>query len=142
MRTKRGGQHGPPTHTTRPHRQGTTTNMDTCPVLKRTHGSNDRTPHQSGTTYTLALDPPTTFIVDNCRFRACAPTRTSNLALILAWTYGAVARALGSLVKLVPRLLLHSQTVPFTPTRERTKSRYATIHILYSHKYHPIRGCT
>ena len=117
MRTKRGGQHGPRTHTTRPHRQGTTTNMNTCPVLKRTHGSKDRTPHQSDTTYTLAL------IVDTCRFQACASTRTSEPCPILAWTYGAVTRALGSLVKLVPRLLLHSQTVhsqtvPSTPTRK------------------------
>ena len=89
MRTKRGGQHRPRTHTTRPHRQGTTTNMDTCPVLKRTHGSKDRTPHQSSTTYTLAL------IVDTCRFRACAPTRTSepcpNLGLDL-WCRGTCVR--------------------------------------------------
>ena len=91
MRTKRGGQHGPRIHTTRPHRQGTTTNMDTCPVLKRTHGSEYRTPHQSSTTYILALDPSTPLIVDTCRFRACAPTRTSepcpNLGLDL-WCRG------------------------------------------------------
>ena len=95
MRTKRGGQHGRRTHTMRPHRQGSTTNMDTCPVLKRTQGSKDRTPHQSGTTYRLALDPPTSLIVGTCRFRACAPTRTSepcpNLGLDL-WYRGTCAR--------------------------------------------------
>ena len=51
-----------------------------------------------------------------------------NLALILARTHGAVARALGSLIKLVPRILLHSQTGPFTLTRERTKSRLLGSH--------------
>ena len=112
MRTKRGGQHGPRTYTTRPHRQGTMINMDTCPVLKRTHGSKDRTPHQSGTTYTLAL------IVDTCLFRACAPTRTSEPCPNLDLDLWCRAHALGSLVKLVPRLLLHSQTVPSTPTRK------------------------
>ena len=93
--TKRGDQHGPRTRTTRPHGQGTTTNMDTCPVLKHTHGSEDRTPHQSGTTYTSTLDPPTLLIVDTCRFRACAPTRTSepchNLGLDL-WCRGTCVR--------------------------------------------------
>ena len=141
MRTKRGGQHGPRTHTTRPHRQGTATNMDTCLVLKRTHGSKDLTPHQSGTMYILALDPPPILLTVAVSGHA-RPNVPPNLALILAWTYGTVARALGSLVNLVPRLLLHSQTVPFTPTRERTTSRLATIHVLYNHKYHPIRGCT
>ena len=127
MRTKRGGQHGPRTHTTRPHRQGTTTNIDTCPFLKRTHGSKDRTPHQSGTTYTLAL------IVDTCRFRACAPTRTSkpcpNLGLDL-WCRGTCVR--------FARLISPTASITFADSsfytdQERTKSRLATIHILYNH---------
>ena len=51
--------------------------------------------------------------------RMCAVPVPPNLALISACTYGAVGRALGSLVKLVPRLLLHLQTVPFI-TRQVT----------------------
>ena len=109
--TKRGDQHGPRTRTMPPP-SGHNDNMDTCPVLKRTHGSEDRTPHRPGTTYTSTLDHPLLLTLATSE-HAC-PHLPPNLALILAWTYGAVARALGSLVKFVPRLLLHLQAVPFT----------------------------
>ena len=139
MRTKRGGQQGPRTHTTRPHRQGTTTNMDTCPVLKRTHGSKDRTPHQSDTTYTLAL------IVDTCRFRACASTRTSEPCPYLGldlWCRDTCVR-FARLISPTASITFADSTFAdscFYTDQERTKSRLATIHILYNHKYHPIRG--
>ena len=84
-----------PEHVPRSPPSGHNDNMDTCPVLKRTHESEDRTPHQSGTRYASTLDPPTPLIVDTCRFRACAPTRTSepcpNLGLDL-WCRGTCVR--------------------------------------------------
>ena len=84
-----------PKHVPRPPPSGHNDNMDTCPVLKRTHGSEDRTPHRPDTTYTSTLGPPTPLIVDTCRFRACAPTRTSepcpNLGLDV-WCRGTCVR--------------------------------------------------
>ena len=61
-----------------------------------------------------------------------------NLALILAWTYGAVARALGSLVKYNPTASItfadssfHHETGSsmYRPGKGQTKSRLATLHI-------------
>ena len=88
--------------------------MDTCPALKHTHRPKDRTPHRPGTTFTSTLDPPTSLIVDTCRFRACSPKRTSkpcpNLGLDL-WCRGRCVRFAREVVS---RFLLHLQTVPFT----------------------------
>ena len=67
---------------------GNNDNMDTCPVLNRTHRSKDRTPHGPDTTYTSTLDPPTPLIVDTyLPFPSMrAPHVPPNLALILAGT--------------------------------------------------------
>ena len=110
---KRGDQHEPQTRTTPPtvraqRRHGYMSSSETHSRIGRWHTTpaehhvhiNSRSAHTL--LLTLAVSEP------------ARPHVPPNLALILAWTYGAVAHALGSLVKLVPRLLLHSQTVPLT----------------------------
>ena len=117
-------------------------NMDTCPALKRTYGSEDRTCTPAG--HHIHINSRSTHIslLTRAASEHARPHVPPNLALILAWTYGAVARALGSLVKSNPTASItfadssfHHETGSsiYRPGKGQTKSRFVTMHILYNH---------
>ena len=139
--TKRDDQHKPRTRTTLPtvmaHRQhGYMPSPETHLRIGRSHITpagrhariNSRSTHIS--------------LLTRAASEHARPHVPPNLALILAWTYGAVARALGSLVEINPTASntfadssFHHETGSsiYRPGKGQTKSRLATMHIWYIH---------
>ena len=139
--TKRGDQHEPRTRTTLPtamaHRQhGYMPSPETHLRIGRSHiiPAGHHVHINSRSTHIPLL---TRAASEHAR-----PHVPPNLALILAWTYGAVARALGSLVKSNPTASItfadsffHHETCSsiYRPEKGQTKSCLATMHIWYNH---------
>ena len=139
--TKRGDQHEPRTRTTLP-----------TVMAHRQHGymPSPETHLRIGRSYItpaghhVHINSRSTHIPLSTRAASehARPHVPPNLALILAWTYGAVARALGLLVKSNPTASItfadssfHHETGSsiYRPGKGQTKSRLATMHIWYNH---------
>ena len=76
-------------------------NIDTRPLPKHTHWRRrrGRTSHRPGAPNTSPYITPHSLLLTRAASEHSHPHVPPNLALILAWTYDAVVRALGSLVK-------------------------------------------